>query len=388
MTQRVTNQVDELDLEWVQAVLRSLIIPFDPGVARVEADVWDEWASNAPLDSTERLVLATAAHLAKTEQTSEARIPPALDTMGGDMLANPTGPAKLAATGVLEGYVQARQTVLLGPDDVPVGLSGSQEVETNYSRAVGRASAHRAVLLNAIEHHAANVPVWRWLARWYGSLSLAQGHTIEDLNTFGWGQVAFSLSIRIGVTNPFVREAWSVIDRMAAASVCYTKRSADFAIFTLMSLRSTGEAEPMRAPLPAPPGVMHSIPLTLGEIWDATKLFRSPDRAPEDVFKNPPKFHAYELELRAPDPTWAHMPSGRKALKEIHPNVPGKEKERHPRSRVTRSSRGVHEERESRFSVMAILDDPPRFGSPFLGEIAVRDEDRVTARLLKSLPPL
>ena len=383
MTQRVTNQVEELNLEWVQAVLRALIIPFDPAVARVEADVWDEWASNAPPNTTEQLVLATAARLAKTEQTSEARVPPALDTMSGDMLANPTGPAMLAATGVLEGYVQARQTVLLGPDDVPVGLSESQEIETSSSRAAGRASAHRA-----IEHHAANVPVWRWLARWYGSLSLAQGHTIEDLNTFGWGQVAFSLSIRIGAASPFVREAWAVIDRMAAASVCYTKRSADFAIFTLMSLRGTAGAEPVRAPLPAPPGVMHSIPLTLGEIWDATKLFRSPDRAPEDVFTNPAKFHAYELEVRAPDPTWAHMPSGRKALKEIQPNIPGNEKERQQDSRVAHSSRRAHEARESRFSVMAILDDPPRFGSPFLGEIAVRDEDRATTRLLKNLPPL
>jgi hypothetical protein len=341
--------------------------------------------------------------IAKTEHTSEARIPPQREDLasGCEMLAHPMASEALAASGVLDGYVQARQTVLFGPEDIPVNRAEHGPGQIAFFQRSGRAAAHRAVLLAAIERHAANVPVWRWLARWYGALGLAQGQAIEDLNTFGWGQTAFSLTARLGASAPFVRDAWSVIDRLAAASVCYTKRSADFSRFTLTALRGTGEPVAPCTPLPARPGVMHSVPLTLSEMWNATKSFRSPDRAPDDVFECTERYHAYELEVEAPEPVWAHMPNGLRALKEIQPDVPGEvrtigtqEPKRAPRNEEG-AAQGSSDKRSSTVlmddppnGVINILDDPPRYGSPFLGEVEIREESRVVIKPVTVLPTL
>lgn len=379
-----------LELLWLDAALRALIIPFDPAVARIEADVWGEWAENAD-DATDRIVLGAAARLAREERTSEAVTPEASPDHGVGALTYPAASVELASSGVLEGYMQARQTVLFGPEDIPVA-----RFEAGVRSPItvgGHAAAHRTVLLAAIERHAANVPVWRWLARWYGALSLASGRAIEDLNTFQWGQEAFSLTMQVGVNAPFIRAAWSVIDRIAAASVCYTKRSADFTRFTLTSLRGTGLPDPERAPLPARPGVMHSIPLTHGEMWNAVMSFRSPDRGPEMVPAPETRFRAFELEVELPEPVWAHMPTGQQALRTIHPDIPGEPrtplKSVGPAPSSRRKNAAVNVlPADTPYGVIDILDDPPRYGSPFLGDVEVRDERRAKIRHIRTLPRL
>ncbi|MGI8546539.1 MAG: hypothetical protein ACR2M1_04275 [Gemmatimonadaceae bacterium] len=383
-----------IEAEWLDAALRALIIPVDPAVSRVESDIWGEWAINAT-DDIERIVLEAAARIARMEQSSERRTPPVPEDVNSAVLADRPAAMLLGPSGVMEGFVQARQMVLFGLDDLPVGRPDAVPSDMAIKRASGHAAAHRSVLLRAIEMHAANVPVWRWLSRWYGALALENGRAIEGLNTFGWAQSAYSCTLHLGVMNSFVQSTWAVIDRIAAASVCYTRRSADFTRFTLTSLRGTGLADALRPALPAPRGVMHSIPLTVGEVWNGQMAFRSPDRAPADVFATSAKFHAFELEVVLPEPVWAHMPSGQQALKDIQPHVPGK-----PRITFTPPEPKRLSKRRTGdavpgpvavdigYGVIDILDDPPRYGSPFLGEVIVRDPERAVVRPVLTLPQL
>ena len=402
VSRSVSARPSQPESRWLEAALRAFVIPYDPSVARVEADVWESWATNASTE-VEQLVLETAVRLARLERTSEAQVPDSLGDLGREMLSSLEAATVAGTTGILEGYIQARRTVLFGLDDLPVGPR-SVLLAGKSPKFQGRAVAHRAVLLAAIERHAANVPVWRWLARWYGALDLAQGRAIEDLATFQWGQVAFAWLIRLGSPSRFVHYAWAVVDRIAAASVCYTRRTKDFQTLTLTSLRGTGVEDPARRDLPAPPGIMHSIPLTVPEMWNARLSFRSPDRAPEGVIDLETRFAAFELEINFPDPVWTHMPNGEHALTYILPDTPGQPRRdesvtprRAPnRRRLPKHRRQFYEESGIQptnadvvpSAVVNILDDPPRFGSPFLGDVVVRDPRRVLIRRVNALPPL